>query len=611
MSTKTSRGGGSRPVRRFRDRTIIASLVLITVVVYSRTLFNGFVNYDDPMYVTENRHVQEGLTLDSIRWALLSTEHSNWHPLTWVSLQLDFVLYELKPAGYHATSVLLHACNTALVFWILRRTTGAVWASALTAAFFSLHPLRVQSVGWIAERKDVISGLFWLLTLAAYGRYALRPTAAAYALTLVLFVFGLASKAMVVTLPFVLLLWDYWPLNRWSLTASFHEATCLADGVAPPKPLPLRWLLLEKLPMFVLTAGCSWLTILAQRLSGALSPVETLSIGKRLAHIPVAYFEYLFKTIWPSNLAVYYPYQHLRFPLVYGCLAAAALAIITAWAVRRRREPYLAVGWLWFVGTLVPVIGLLQVGGQEIADRYTYIPSIGLCIAFVWWADRLARRDALTRQMAVAAGMLVLASYAATAWTQVRHWHDSITLWRHALEVVGPESYVCQGFMGGALVEGGHDAEAIPYLTAAIRAGQHYEYLYTSLGLALFRLGRYEESQVEFEKAIALHADDDKVAYNLGCVRLKLRDTAGAIAAFKQTVSSDPAHWRAHLALAELIAIQGNAMEAQQHFERAITINRRQALAVWRGSHPDATDASALALRVHGVRGAARAGNGD
>ncbi|HQU46179.1 MAG: hypothetical protein B7Z73_11275, partial [Planctomycetia bacterium 21-64-5] len=515
MSAKPARRGDSRSERRLPERAIVAALILVTLAVYSRACFNGFVNYDDTIYVTENRHVQEGLTRQSVLWALSSTQHANWHPLTWLSLQLDSALYGLKPAGFHATNVLLHVCNTVLLFWILRRTTGAVAASAVVAALFALHPLHVESVAWVAERKDVLSGLFWLLTLASYGRYAARPSLAWYAVTVALFALGLAAKAMVVTLPCALLLWDYWPLRRWMAPDRSEPPADQAGGAIGPKRVGWKWLLLEKVPMLVLAAGCSALAVLAQRLTGAIQSTESLSIGRRLAHVPAAYLDYVFKTFWPRQLAVYYPYPHLRSPPAYGIVAALALVGVTVWALRRRHEPYLAVGWLWFLGTLVPVIGLVQVGGQAIADRYTYLPSIGLFIAVVWRAERLARRDRFARRMALAAATVVLLSFAAATWIQIGYWHDGVALWRHALQVVGPDRHVWQG-LGGALVEAGHDAEAIPCLEAAVHAGREDRSVHTNLGVALFRLGRYEQSQAEFEKAMTMNGGDSRAAYNLG-----------------------------------------------------------------------------------------------
>jgi protein O-mannosyl-transferase len=608
------------PDRPHRGWLVAAALALFTAAVYSRACFNGFVNFDDTFYGTDNYRVQSGLTLDNMRWAMTSLEHANWHPLTWLSLQLDATLFGHNSAGFHTTSVLLHVANTVILFWILYKATGALAASAVTAALFALHPLHVESVAWVSERKDVLSGCFWLLTMAGYGRYVEQKSLRWYGITVALFALGLCAKPMVVTLPFVLLLWDSWPLRRRSdkkereterggegKTVKFassrsrsrpvsHSGTKLKTATGPLD------LVTEKAPLFLLAAASCVITYVAQQRTGAIRSSDALSFGDRLAHVPLAYIEYLAKTVWPRNLAVYYPYSHSRRSIELALLATAVLAIMTIWIIRRRdRQPYLAVGWFWFIGTLVPTIGLVQVGGQALADRYTYIPLIGIFIAVVWGIVEIAVRGQFARALVVMPTIIGLALLAIATFTQIGYWHDSITLWQHARQVSGDGPYIL-GSLGDALVSAGRTEDALPLLEAAADKIASDSSTHMSLGSALFRLGRYAESEMQFEEAMRLNAHDDKAAYNLGCVWLAQGKAGKAIEAFEQSLRLNPFFWRPELALAELLAKQGAAAEAQYHFQRALQIDRQASLAAWRNSHPDAPDAAALAAKVAGSR---------
>lgn len=584
---------------RHRRWLVAAALALIAAAVYGRAFFNGFVNFDDTFYATDNYRVQRGLTVDNIRWAMTSVEHANWHPLTWLSLQLDATLFGQSAAGYHATSVLLHITNTVLLFWILHRATGAEAASGVTAALFALHPLHVESVAWVSERKDVLSGFFWLLTMAAYARYVAHKRLRWYGITAALFALGLCAKPMVVTLPFVLLLWDFWPLRRWSsryegargrgaegeTTKFSHSQTILVNHLR---------LILEKTPLFVLTAASCVITYVAQQRTGAITS-DTLSVGDRLAHVPLAYVEYLAKTVWPLNLAVYYPYSHLRRSIDLALLATSVLAILTIWVIHQRnRQPYLAVGWFWFLGTLVPTIGLVQVGGQAIADRYTYIPLIGIFIAAAWGMNELAEQGRLARAFMVSLTVVGLALLAIGTFTQIGYWHDSIVLWRHARDVCGDNGNILLA-LGDALVGAGENAEAVPVLQQAVDANSADSSGYANLGVALYHLGRFAESQAQLETAVRLQPGNDKAIYNLAFAKLAQGKTSEAIRALKESLELYPYRWRAELALAELLAKHGAGAEAQVHFQRAVQIDQQASLAAWRNSYPDAPDAATLA----------------
>ncbi len=424
-----------------------AALALLTLAAYLPTLHNGFVNLDDGLYVTGNPHVQQGITGASVAWALTANVANNWHPLTLLSHLLDCQLFGLDAAGHHAMSLLLHLANVLLLFAVLRRLTGAVWRSAAVAALFAVHPAHVESVAWVAERKDVLSALFWLLAMAAYGRYARHPSLDRYLLVALAMALGLAAKPMVVTLPFALLLLDVWPLER----------------------LGLGWkrLTVEKLPLLALSAASSLVTLRYQRTS--LAPLGLDPWSLRLANAAVSYAAYLGKLLLPRNLAVFYPIP-LAIPAGKVAAAAALLAILTALAVRTaRKAPWLLVGWLWFLGTLVPVIGLVQVGRQAMADRYTYIPSIGLFVAIVWGIAGLigesSRRRAIIYKATAAA--VAIALLAAGTWMQAGTWRDSVALYRHALAVTR-DNYVAHLGLAKALVAKGDGAGAAEQYRAAL-----------------------------------------------------------------------------------------------------------------------------------------------
>lgn len=381
------------PFRARYRREIFISVALLaaTCATFAGLLKAGFTNYDDDRYVYGNPHVQQSLTAESLRWAFASIENANWHPLTWISLELDHELFGLNPAGYHGTNLLLHACNGVLLFWALRLMTGAIARSALVAAFFALHPLHVESVAWVAERKDVLSGFFWLLTLLAYWRYAILPSGRRYLCVASSLALGLMAKPMVVTLPCVLLLLDYWPLGRWRGSAAVvgQPAGDVVSGPRPP-PTSAASLALEKLPLLALSAASCAATVLAQRHAGAVKSIADVPFAARAANACVAYASYLRQTFWPESLAVFYPHPGDSLPwretvAAGGLLLAISLAVLRA----ARAQPYLPVGWCWYLRTLVPVIGLVQVGEQAMADRYMYLPMIGLLIAAVWCARRV------------------------------------------------------------------------------------------------------------------------------------------------------------------------------------------------------------------------------
>jgi tetratricopeptide (TPR) repeat protein len=489
-------------------------LALLTLWTFLPVLENDFVRYDDPLYVTKNPRVQAGLTGEGLVWALTANVASNWHPLTLLSHMLDCELFGLEPWGHHLTNLLLHAANTVLLFEVLRRMTGYAGRSAVVAALFGLHPTHVESVAWIAERKDVLSGLFWILALAAWHEYVRQPSRRRYAAVALALTLGLLAKPMVVTLPFVLLLLDLWPLGRLRLEAL-------------RKDLPRR--VREKLPLFGLVAASCVVTLIAQ--SHALA---RLSLHRRLANAVLAYAGYLGKTIAPQRLAVFYPMSpELSAWKVAGTalliLALTALAVLLV-----RRAPYVLVGWLWYLGTLVPVIGLVQVGSQAMADRYTYLPSIGLFLIVAWGLPDLLAGRRRARMVLGAAAVLAVAALALGTRLRLRHWADSETLFRHAVAVTGrnhiahlhlaqiladrgergpalehfrtalairPAMWQIHSSLGRHLLGWGRHAEALPYLRNAVRLNPRSATLRRSLATALEKLDRADEARRQREMA--------------------------------------------------------------------------------------------------------------
>ena len=475
----TARRGCPEPLRLVG--ALAFGLVVLTGLAYLPVLRNGFVMFDDQRYITENPRILQGFTLDSLRWAFTTFHMGNWHPVTWVSFLLDGQLYGLNPTGHHVSSLLLHCATTVLLFFVLRGMTGALWRSGLVAALFALHPLHVESVAWASERKDVLAGFFWLLTMAAYLRYSRRPGVARYLPVLGCLALGLMSKALLVTLPFALLLLDYWPLGRWR-SPGVHKGARLSTAGS---------LLLEKAPLLALSAAASVVAYFAQHQAGAVSDVPENTLAVRAGSALFSYLLYLGKTFWPVDLAPLYPYHVFREP---AWLSAGALAAVTALcAGAARTRPYLITGWLWFVGTLVPMIGLVQIGDQGIADRYTYIPLIGIFLAASWWAAGLARlAPPLRRPIAVACALLLL-PLMGLSFRQVGYWRNSVALFSHVVAVT-PGNFKAMVLLGKELANEGRLDEANDRFRAAIRMQPDFPDLNANVGLNLYRQGRRSEA---------------------------------------------------------------------------------------------------------------------
>ena len=444
-------------------RTWVLSLLLAaaTLALYYPVHHHPFVNYDDSVYVTENPHVQSGLDWDTVKWAFTTYDAGNWHPLTWLSHTLDCQLFELHPAGHHDVNLLLHGLNVLLLFWVLQKATGFAGRSFMVAALFALHPINVQTVAWVAERKNLLSMLFFLLALGAYQWYARQPGVGRYALVALLFALGLMAKPQVITLPCVLLLWDYWPLRRMSLPAL--AGPC---GEGPPM-VPAKSfysLLEEKFPLLAIAGVNAFITMQAQGRGGARNYFPRFI---RLGNAIICYARYVGKAVWPSHLALFYPHPGYSLKVSHVVAALIFLLAITALVIHQRRYRYLAVGWFWFLGTLVPMIGLIQVGVQAMADRYAYLPFIGLFIMICWGVADWSGQRHISAAWLATVSIAVLVALTVTARVQLGHWTDNVTLWSHTVQVTGP-NFIAENSLGIALQRAGREDDAIPHYWKAV-----------------------------------------------------------------------------------------------------------------------------------------------
>jgi len=538
---------------------VAAGLALLVLAVYWQVRHHGFLNLDDQEYVAKNAWVLRGLTWDGVAWAFTGFRVANWHPLTWLSHMLDVELFGPGPGAPHLVSVALHALDTVLLFAFLRGATGSTWRSAVVAALFGVHPLHVESVAWVSERKDVLSTLFLLLTLQAWTRFARTGRRGPYLAALGLFALGLLAKPMVVTAPFLLLLLDAWPLGRLPL--------------APPRALVagLGRLALEKLPFFALSAAASAVTWLAQSSGGGASAVSPIPAWPRAANAVVSYARYPLQAAWPASLASFYPHPATLRPdvaILPFALAVAALAAVTAWTVRERvRRPWLAWGWFWYLGTLFPVIGFVQVGGQAMADRYTYVPLIGLFVAAVWGLAEVAGRWRVPRVALALSVSAAIAAFAAVAWRQAGFWRDSVTLHQRSLAVTERNWKAWQGLCD-ALLDLGRLPEAVPACEEAIRILPTFPEAWQTLGVVRARMGDPAAAIPLFRRALELRPDYFNALHNLGSALGNQGEYAQAVAHFQAAlrIRPDDAETWSYLGLALLR--QGDRQGALAVLER-------------------------------------------
>ena len=535
-------------------------LAVSTFAVYSQVQDHEFINYDDDKYVTNNEYVKAGFTRDSVGWALTTSYNSNWHPMTWLSHMLDAQLFGPNSKGHHLTNLLFHIANVLLLFLVLLRMTGALWQSGFVAALFALHPLNVESVAWVAERKNVLSTFFWLLTMWAYIRYAQKTNLKRYSLVILFFAMGLMSKPMLVTLPFVLLLLDYWPLRR----------------LQSDRRTAISRLVYEKIPLLVLVAGSVVTTLTVQKMGGALGSLNAFPIQERVINALVSYWLYLQKMIWPGGLAIFYAHPENTLSVWKGLATAALLALVTTAAIRlARRAPYFAVGWFWYLGTLIPVIQLVQTGSIAMADRYAYVPLIGIFIIIAWGLPELLAKWRLrSRILTIAAGIWISTLMLMT-WNQVSHWKNSITIFSHAIEVTDieyPDFLLAHNNLANALLAEGRTGKAISHYKMAINLMPDYAVNHNHLANALFAEQKTEEAISHFKMAIELMPDYAIAHYNLGTVLLAEQKTEEAISHYKTAVKLLPDYATAHYNLGFALMKEKKTGEAIFHFKMAIQL---------------------------------------
>ncbi len=524
-----------------------------------------FVNFDDGLYVTDNPLVQQGLTWDGAVWALQTTHASNWHPVVWFSHMLDCSLFGLFPGGHHLTNLLLHVLNTILLFLLLRRLTGAMWRSALVAALFGWHPVHVESVAWVAERKDVLSTLFWILTIWAYAHYVERPQRRRYALALLLFALGLMTKPMLVTLPFVLLLLDFWPLGRLA------ESGLKRAPKDPAKNPQLIWwpLIREKWLFFALSAASCGVTIWAQRSGGALKSLSAVPLGSRLANGLAAYGAYLWKMIWPVDFAVLYPIPD-EVPLRGAFCSGLALAVISLIALRfRRQRPAMIAGWLWYLGTLVPVIGLVQVGGQAMADRYTYVPLIGIFIMIAWSVEEWNSAWPAAVPFKVGVCGAALAGCAFLTSQQLRYWQNGAALFEHAVRIT-KGNYVAHNNLGNALSAQARPGEAIAEFREALRLHPDYAQAHFNLSTELASQGQTTQALAHLTQVLRLTPRVAEAHNNVGVILAQQGEFQGAMDHFVTAISLKPNYLNARLNLAGAYAEMGRFQQAVATSQQAL-----------------------------------------
>jgi len=557
-----------------KKRQLLAlSLLALTLVVYNSAARLQFVNYDDPHYITENAQVQAGLHWRTIRWSLTTFEFYNWHPLTWISYFIDFQFFKVNPAGYHFMNVVYHAVAAVLLFLVLLSGTGHLLRSFSVAVLFALHPLNVESVAWVAERKNVLSAIFWFLAIWAYGWYSLRPSWKRYVAVAALFLLGLMAKPMVITLPCVLLLLDWWPLRRLRPLADSSGKDVRTEFTFAQS----SWaaLVLEKVPLFLMSVASAVVTILAQEHYGVMSSTAKYPVGMRVENAVVSYALYLYKAFFPWKLAVFYPHPGYAIPL-WKLAASATLLILTCIAVvrLRRNRPYLLVGWLWFVGTIVPVIGLFQNGDQGMADRYAYTPLIGIFLMVAWgmagWIERNHRRKIPAALLSI----LILAALIAGTRHQLRFWHDSVSLFAHAVDVTRNND-VAETNLGEALSSEGREKEAAPHFLNAVLynpkdPNHHYNY-----GRSLFLAGKPTEAIAEFKLVLQMGSTPSvraRACHNLGAAYLSMGDRDDARPFYEQAIRLNPEGPNSFLMLGLLQLEEGELEAASKNLQSSIRL---------------------------------------
>ena len=538
---------------------ICLCLVIATLVVYRQVGHHDFIGFDDPLYVTDNRYVRDGLTFEGIVWSFnfADKEKTYWHPLTWLSHMFDCHLHGLNPGGHHRTNLILHLVNTLLLFLVLRKLTGALWKSAFVAALFALHPVNVDSVAWIAQRKNLLSTGFWMLTILAYVNYIKQPNLFKYLLTLAIFCLGLMTKPMLVSLPFVLLLIDYWPLGRFDfkgLRTFFH-------------------LVLEKIPFFILSAFSIIISSLSVKTFGTMASIESIPMTLRFGNALVSYIKYIGNMLWPYNLAIFYPYPQVV-PGWQAIGAAAGIAVVTISVLLViRTKPYLGIGWMWYLGTLLPVMGLVQVGlWPAMADRFAYIPFIGLFIMVAWGIPALVTDSRYKDKALAIIAVFLLSIFMVTTWVQAKYWKESITLYQHAVDVTENNDAMHYN-LGVTYAAQGRFTQAIRHYSKALRITPNFVQAHNNLGTAYLKLGRTAEAFQHYREALQIDPDFAEAHCNLGKILVEEGKSTEAIRHFREALRIDPDFTEVHYNLGNALAKEGRSKDAIHHYLAALRIN--------------------------------------
>ena len=574
---KVGKADGSRSGERLsasegKNRLVLGLLlVILTLALYFPVIGHPFVNYDDGFYVLRNDHIQHGLDVETVKWAFTTYDHANWHPLTWLSHALDWRLFGANPVGHHVVNLLLHLANVLLLFWVLIRATGFAGRSFMVAALFAVHPINVESVAWIAERKDLLSMLFFWLALEAYRRYVRDPRAGRYVVVALCFALGLMAKPQVITLPFVLLLWDYWPLQRMFVVGDRSDSNPAVAAGMPATSFPA--LLKEKLPLFALCAASAAITLIAQRAGGAMSKVYYQPFSVRVENAIVSYAQYLGKAFWPSRLAPLYPHPGNTLQIGQVLAAFALLAAISALVVAAgRRRRYLLVGWLWFLGTLVPMIGLVQVGGQAMADRYAYLPFVGLFIMVCWGISEWAEQRRVSSAWLAGVSAVVLMALMAVTHRQIDYWSDNVSLWSHTLQVTRP-NYIAEDNLAGMLMDRGETEQAMQHFRAAAAIYPADSTSNTQLAMYDQQHGRLAEVIERYDKLLQATPDPlqrAEMLTNRGYAYGALKDYGPAATSFKEAVDLNPNQARAWMGLGVLAQKAGEVSRAIDDYSRSV-----------------------------------------
>jgi tetratricopeptide (TPR) repeat protein len=543
-------------------------LIILTLGVYWPVQNYEFVNYDDNLYITDNYLTQSGLTYQGIIKTFKDTHIGHWHPLTLLSHMLDWQLYRGNSGGHHWTSVIIHIFNTVLLFFLFRNLTGAIWRSAFVATLFAIHPINVESVAWVAERKNVLSTFFWILTMLFYVWYVKQPNWKRYLPVFFSFALGLMSKPMLVTLPFVLLLLDYWPLNRTTITKV--NANQADTSMLPIKREKISFLILEKIPLFVLTAISICITIYAAQSARTVVSLEGTTFIQRINNAIFSYAVYLKKLFWPVDLAIFYPYMDIA---IWQVLVASLLITIITILVCRyfRKYPYLPVGWFWYLGTLVPVIGIVQAGSQSMADRYAYVPFIGLFVIIVWGAEQILSKVISLKKLFIFATAFIIVIFTVATYNQIKLWSNTVTLFEDALKK-DPNNYLAHNILGIEAANRGDYNLALSHFSVVLKIRPDLDGIYNNVGNVLLKMGRRQDAVKQYEKALELNNNSAEAHNNIGTVLLLENKLDKAVFHFNNTLKIKPDYINALNNLGVALARMGKLDEATMNFEKILKL---------------------------------------